>query len=294
MSQNVTDIASITGLVVRSYIGISIYCVVTCQSVITIVVIWISPALRDTQYLVIVSVSLADVLQAVAGAAFCCMQISSVTSHLYNSYNIILCITFGAATSTVTTTGVHMAVISIDRYIRIAHPFYYVQKMTKQRMFKILICIWILGIVLASIPSIYDVMTIADNSYLVYYYTNLAIVQACLIIVCVFYFKIARLAINHKKATIARRHQSNRDPTVMRSYSVVMKSIKFFVTMFGVYFLCTVIPFIIFCIYNFIAKSDLLITIMYLYPVYSVINFFICCKMDKRFFRALRLTCKCF
>jgi uncharacterized membrane protein len=54
-----------------------------------------------------------------------------------------------------------MGIISVDRYIYIAHPFYYMKHVTKRLVFRIIACLWCVGIVYGLVPLI----AYRDSSY---------------------------------------------------------------------------------------------------------------------------------
>lgn len=289
---NSTDFTGIESQV-TAYIGLALSCLVTCGSLLTIVTILRSSALHETQYIFIVSLAIMDIILALTCTSVATLYQPLIEAHIDGC--VLSIISDGVSIASVTMIGVHMSIIAIDRYIRIAHPFYYINKMTRQRIIQTLFFVWILWILVACIPLIKILNTpLLECNYtfqLPQFFSVTSIILTSVGIVCVCYGKIARLAISHKKAAIARRLQTGarRGTTDLRTNNITMKSIRFFVAMFGVYCLCSVVPFIV-SGFTFLYDIPVVFTsiLWYMFPVHSFLNFILLYVMDQRFKKAMK------
>jgi hypothetical protein len=206
---------------------------------------------------------------------------------------------FGACYSSVLLTTVHMGLFALDRYFQIVHPFFYRNFATKRRAIVTLTSVWISGIIYTIIPLIlysYDEFigkcTIL-NPPLVYYSLGVGVYLVVLIIVFLCYFKIALVAFNHKKAANARRLQTSEAAVgipLRNNRLVALRSVKFFVLMFGVYFVCSFPPVVstgISEVYNMPPVGQTMF--IFLMPLHSIVNFFIYVTFSNDFSRVLRL-----
>ncbi|CAG5123690.1 unnamed protein product [Candidula unifasciata] len=272
--------------------------IVISNSVLTIVTICRTRELHTNQYIFIVSLSIADILMALSFFATAIIHLTGLNS-IVEDFGIINKLLYGMLFSCVVLDMLHMSIIAVDRYIHIAHPFYYIKYMTKQRTVKILSVAYVLCFIDTFIPAIaYQDDTykrcLNTNEPTEYYYSNTSILSINTIVAFLCYSKIAWIAIRHKQAAMFRRQQTrdtesniiNRNNRMM-----VMKSVKFFLAMFGVFFMLSLPPFVITNLAASSIVSDVLKVIAtYCFPLHSVLNFIICCSMSQSFFKALKKT----
>lgn len=275
-----------------TYIGIVLCFIIISESLLTVVTILRSPVLHTNQYIFIVSLSFSDILLAVSSAGVRTFRSSATRWLPPNSFVNMLFFVLNSAS--VTITGLHMGVIAIDRYVRIVHPFYYIQHARAQVICKILACVWLACTIDIIVPLVlYRERPCSTPQFpLEYCTTNGLVTLANMAVVCICYSKVARIAIKNRNSAAARRLQNddNNGVIVFRNNNLtVMKSVKYFVTTCGIYIVCTLLPFLINAA-NLVFKIPVVINTVtsFSFPIHSVLNLFILCIMYKQFFTALK------
>lgn len=212
-----------------------------------------------------------------------------------DSDTVFFAIGFGSITLSCT----HMAIVAIDRYVNIAHPFYYILNITKRRIIVVVFMVWLFWIVYCSVPLIffrddrYHINCISSHPPVVYFIVNVSLNLTDYFIISICYFKIANLAFKHKKATIARRLQTeNMDNTInLRNNRIAaMRSVKFFVSLFGTFFAFT-FPQIIatgLALLSYNVPENTIFGICILYDIHSVMNFLLYYNFNKDFADGLK------
>lgn len=292
-----------TKAIYKVYIALTFYCIILCQSVVTIATIYRTPALHTHQYIFLVSLAMVDILLSLTVGGNACFHLSEMRPRQIN-INVADTILFGVTYSSVTLGAAHMGIISIERYLRISYPFHYISIMTKQRISKVIICAWMLAMINAVIPVIffrhdkYHIKCINTHPPLAYFSVQSVFVLITVVVIVTFYSKIVHLAIKHKHSANVRRLQArfeNKDNTLRNYWTTLLKSVKFCGMMCGVYFACAVPPFVAITMGFSQTIPDSLISIsLYTFPLHSVLNFFVSCSMDKSFFKALNKMLKDF
>lgn len=278
------------------YAGVCISACVICDSILTIFTISRSHQLHTNQYIFISSLAVADIMLSLSFVLTAVIRLTWINS-IVDRRNIVNNLAYGTMFSCIVLTGLHMSIIAIDRYIRIAHPFYYIQSMTKQRTVTILSFTYLFSFVNACIPAI--VYQDSKYSYCIsihqpfeYFYANIVTLVININVVFVCYFNITRISINHKKAAISRHLQAGHigGAVINRSGgAAVMKSVRFFIAMFGVYFLLCLPPLIMDCVGFYYYVPNFLIVIgAHCFPLHSLLNFVICFSLNHGFRKALK------
>lgn len=280
-----------------AYVGISFCCIVVCQSIVTIAVIYRTPVLHTNQYIFLGSLALVDLMFSVTFGGNVCFHVSRIKPRQINN-NLADTIFFVTTYSSLMLGSIHMGIIAAERYLRIADPFLYIRCMSKQRIFKILLCAWVAALVNAIIPIIfyrhdkYHTHCINTHPPLAYFSVNALIVLITIIIALICYSKIAHLAIKHNKTANARRLQTvcENGETICRSYwTTLIKSIKFCVIVCGIYFACAVPPLALTIVgFSYTTPNAIAAFISYSFSIHSVLNFYVSCKMNKSFCQALK------
>lgn len=283
-----------------AYIALPLNFLIICENILIVATVRRTPALHNNQNIFMVSLALADVLLCLSYMTNTCVHIWWRRSAQLKT-NIIDSFVFGTTYSSVALTGLHMGIIAVDRYIYIAHPFCYIQKLTKRRIFQILLCAWVAGIIHIIIPITvytddkYHIKCINEHPPVEYFcvFSTLLIVNFVVVVVC--YFRIAIVAFRHKKNAATRRLRTaeiGSDAIFRDNRAAVMKSVRFFVTVCGVYFFCCIPPLSVIMM-NYFIKVPRFVNMIaaYVYPLHSPLNFIINCSMNHHFLAGIKRAC---
>ncbi|CAG5135771.1 unnamed protein product [Candidula unifasciata] len=211
------------------------------------VTIFRTKRLHTNTNIFILSVALLDCFMAVSDFVQGIIYSTSVKFNIHNS-NVMDAILFGTAYSAITLSCTHMAIIAVDRYVNITHPFYYILNITKRRVIVLLLTAWMFGLAYCSVSIIlyrdgkYHTKCISVHPPFEYFIINALLNLIDYVIICICYFKISCLAFQHKKAANARRLQTENPKNVFKlrnNRAAAMKSVKFFVLLFGTFFVFT-------------------------------------------------------
>ncbi|CAG5134635.1 unnamed protein product [Candidula unifasciata] len=194
-------------------IGICLGFVVFNLNLLIIVTILRTKALHTNTNIFMVSVALLDCLMAMSDFTQGLVYSTEVRFNT-NVIHFIDTVLFAIGYSATTLSCTYMAFIAIDRYINIAHPFYYILNITKRRLIVVQLIAWLFGLVYCSVPIIlyrddkYHRYCIASHPPLEYFIIDASLNLIDYVLICICYFRISYLAFRHKKAANARRQQS--------------------------------------------------------------------------------------
>lgn len=270
---------------------------IICESVLVTVIIWRTRNLHTNTDIAVASLSSTDILVCASYITYGVVGINLF--RVSDSVNrIIISFVLGTSFGSTFLSVTHAGYVACDRYIHIAHPFYYMKKMTKERNFKVLLAIWVAGLVYAIIPvfafrdSKYHHQSILLNPPLEYASVFHGVYAGNLVIAFTCYFKIASIAFLHKKAAIVRRSQTvvdNNEIVLALNRKAAFQSVKFFAVSFGVFLICTSPMFFVTLINYFHNVPKFLhVTLASLILVNSLMNSLIYSFMRKAFRKALR------
>lgn len=232
-----------------------------------------------------------------------CYQVANIanyTVHILMS-NRMTSFMFGDFYGTIMLSIMHMMLLALDRYIYIAHPFYYIKYATRRRFYIILVGVWIIGLLFIIGP----ILVYTDDKYhqqcifyhppIVYLSFLMSMYLAILMVVFTCYFKIAYLAYARKKAANMRR-MNTRDDEECAMFSVnrnsAFRSLKFLIIMFGMFTLCTFPLCLITSISHFYnVTDDVVRSIFYLQPFQSIVNIVVYIKINRALYRMLSSNC---
>ncbi|CAG5135773.1 unnamed protein product [Candidula unifasciata] len=234
-------------------IGMCLGLVVFNLNVLIIVTIIRSKALHTNTNIFIASVALLDCFMAMTD--FTQGLVYSTELRLNrNNMNVVDAVLLGTGTSAVTLSYTHMAILAVDRYINIAHPFYYISNVTKRRVIVVLFIVWLSGLVYCIIPGIYyrdnkyHRHCITSNPPSEYFIINASFNLVDYVIIFICYFRISYLAFRHKKAANVRRKHTENPENVFKirnNRTAAAKSVKFFICLFGAFFVLTFPPAVV-------------------------------------------------
>ncbi|CAG5119125.1 unnamed protein product [Candidula unifasciata] len=278
------------------------YCIiVSVESILVVVVVYRTKALHTNSDIIVACLSLTDILLC---CSFTAHGIKALAGSIFTKFqkNLFVIFLFGDCYGGVLISVTHLGLAAIDRYIQIAHPFYYMKFVTKRRIFRILLVIWLIGFVYTMFPlAVYTSDTYSEKCILIHppweYFCLLFIVYlANVIAVFVSYLKIAHLAFKHNKsANIRRLHNEDKasDVIFLQNRKAALRSLKFFIVMFGAFMLFTSPSIVI----TFVNKFHDLPSFVYLITVITLmLNSFTNCLiyafLRKEFLKALVETFK--
>ncbi|CAG5119935.1 unnamed protein product [Candidula unifasciata] len=205
---------------------------------------------------------------------------------------IMYCLCSGTTNQSI----MHMAAIAIDRYIHIAHPFYYMKHAAKHRVYIIVTILWIAGIALTTIPPVIftpklECVNLISHQPAAYYFPGASVYVITVPLVCFCYSKIACLAFRHKLAANARRARTDElltDIQQRNNRQAALRSVQFVALMFGVFTACTLPQFVSTGMSFLITIPEKIYLGFFLFaPIHSVINFLIFATMNREFSSAL-------
>ncbi|CAG5121083.1 unnamed protein product [Candidula unifasciata] len=262
------------------------------ECMVVIFVTWFTVTLHSNTNILVASLAVNDLLLAIA---FMGNQVSVVPGFLLPSVKskLFMSLIYGVSSGSTKLSIMHMMVIAVDRYIQIAHPFYYMKAMTKKKIYVILICLWITCLIFIIIPVTifyndkYYRECIILHQPLAYSVVGVAMYFISLIMIFFCYFKIAHVAFKHKQSAISRRLGCNlaQSETEQReNMKAALRSVKYLALMFGVFFVATCPPFLLTSLgYRYSFSENVYLGLFSLVPIHSVINFLIYGYMNQEF-----------
>lgn len=277
------------------YVVTPVYVILFGKSVLVIWSICRAPVLPKNKKLLVISLSVCDVVSGLS-------QILTAAAHVLSPKFIIADIVIatlyvGGWFYCSTVYVVHLAAISIESYIYIAHPFYYIKTMKKQCIYIIIFCIWVLGLCTIFIPlTVYNIiqyqkLCIITRPPLAYYCTTAFIYIASCATVLISNFKIACLAFRRKIANMSGRQYGVSNAKCTGKLAAAIKSVTFFSLMFGVFFICSFPAVVCIGIDIFSRVPNYIFRpLISLLPAYSMLDFIIWYSMNAKFSEAIKRT----
>lgn len=217
--------------------------IVSVESILVVVIICRTKALHTNSDIIVGCLSLTDILLCASYTAHGVKSLAGSTLSK-SQKNYLVSFLCGACYGGVLISITHLGFAAIDRYVQIAYPFYYIKHMTKRRLFKKLLAIWLIGGMYTLTPLfLYFYRQNSETCILLhpplaYFFILFTGYLANIMIVFISYLKIARLAFQHKKSANIRRMQiEDRTSTVIFSQNRkgAIKSVNFFIVMFGAF-----------------------------------------------------------
>lgn len=269
-----------------TYFMVAIDIFIICECFVVIFIIWRTKKLHGNTNIFVASLAANDLVSA---GFYMCDWIAIThfrPSAVLSSIMYVLC------SATTTQSMIHMAVIAVDRYIHIVHPFYYMKHMTTNHVYIILICMWIIGLAVTVIPQaiFYKNMVfkcVFLHQQAIYISVGAAVYVATIALVCFCYCNIARVAFKHKKAAIARRSQPCGlaiDFQLRNNFHAAMRSVRFVALMFGVFTVCSLPPFVTTVMGLLITiPENIYVGFFFFVPIHSVISFLVYANMNRDF-----------
>ncbi|CAG5119124.1 unnamed protein product [Candidula unifasciata] len=206
----------------------------------------------------------------------------------------------GAWYSSVVLYLAHSGIIALERYINIAHPFYYQSVMINRSIYFIILCLWTFGLSYMIVPLLvytkvhYHKSCILLHPPLEYYCIGAFVYVISCVAVMVSNFKVAFLAFRMRKASLARRIPSSRvgsNVAFRENFLAAVRSVKFFSAMFGMYFICTS-PSVLCAGLNIVfpVPTPVYVFSIYLIPFNSILTFTLLFFMNNKFSQAVMRT----
>ncbi|XP_005095467.1 lysophosphatidic acid receptor 3-like [Aplysia californica] len=230
-------------------------CIFICTgNVMTILAILRTEALQTFSNVYVAGLAGADFLVGVSLILLALFMIPYLRLTLYFEH-INLCVFMqGIVIGMIFTSVEHLCLISVERYLYIVKPYVYHRVMTKRVIATTMVIAWVLGVVYSVSPQfIYkpygevplcDVTAVLPIEYLLY--SNTAIYSIVIFVIIIMYVQILKMAFQQRNAiravtvvVAANGHNAKKaEEEAAKTRQATMKSIKFFLTVFGAYFVC--------------------------------------------------------
>ncbi|CAL1546125.1 unnamed protein product, partial [Lymnaea stagnalis] len=217
---------------------------ITFVNILTIVVIRRTPFLRTLSNMYVTSLAASDLVVGLGLIPLSLFYIPSLRDRLFDR-NIHFCaFIFGLNLGVSIVSSITMTLIATDRYIYILRPYAYKRVVTR-RYVLVLVCLtWVFGVLYGLLPQLIhndaagvpkcDITLVMPVGYL--FYTNLTIYSILIVLDFVLYTQILYTAYRQRRIIDAAAPVVSEPPS--RKGNLRLKSIKFFLTVFGVYFMC--------------------------------------------------------
>ncbi|CAG5119936.1 unnamed protein product [Candidula unifasciata] len=275
------------------YISLPFSIVLLIQNLLTIIIIRRTPKLHTHANIVVASIAGGDIYLALVCITSGIVYLPGVRNTKLNNalLEASMC---GAGYSSLLLSVSQLGLIAIDRYTYIVYPLYYMARITKRRIYKTIACFWLVGIVYGLVPlfvyrnaSDYNICLITRPPF-EYIAVPIVLYQVEVILIFVCYFIIARLAFQRKKASRVRQLGFNGGISSREAFitgrTAAWRSVKFFATMYGIFFACTY-PAVLAILINSVDSFPLsvFVPLMFLFFMHSMFNFFAYLNMNKDF-----------
>lgn len=229
--------------------------IVFCENFTLVFVTFTSPKLKSTKYFLVASLCVTDLLVGViltVGSIFHLatgketIGLTVWSIGVYTVYYLVLAMNM--------VSVIHMAIMAAERYIYISHPFFYERNVTIRIVKWVTFLSWIIAFPCLATPIIIDMIKngrqLNDTFYLgmsrfvlyilsTLYFCLLIFSFTCysliLVQVCKHKRRLVELGASHSSLASAKRN-NNTD---------FLKCFKFFLTVFGIFFLMTFPMFLV-------------------------------------------------
>ncbi|CAL1537882.1 unnamed protein product, partial [Lymnaea stagnalis] len=217
-------------------------------NILTMLVISRTPSLRSYAMAYVGSLAVVDFLVGLQLIPLALFVLPPTRVNLFDRY-ISLCLLMNGLNMGVSSVSIiHMAVIAVDRYLYIAKPYFYEKIMNTRVVISCVCFAWLLGLMFMAMPQFVHTsngnITICDLTRLipvwhvmygvwVLYFTLSAIILLMYCLILRTAFK-KRAAIN----SVGPVDKSPRETHFHMLSRASVKGLKFFLTLFGVFFAC--------------------------------------------------------
>lgn len=283
------------------YVGFAISFFILCLNLFKITTIVRTPALHNNTNWFIASVGVSDSIFAASGVIFSLFYLTRL-SQLIQVSNTFDAVMLGIFYSSVFSAALHLIIIAIDRHMYILKPFCYIKHMSTKRICILMIFVWGLTLIYLITPSmLYTGDMFHMKCILLYppkeYFAVLVTAGVPVyFITCVCYFRISRVAFQRKKAKNARRQLQ--EPSAIGGFvrsnsKAAMKSVKFFMSMYGIFaiFHSPVTIVTIMCMFSYDIPMYIYLINLYLTYVNIALTFFVYIRVNKDFRLAVKNQC---
>lgn len=217
-------------------------------NIVTILLLWRTETLRTLANLYLASLAAADLVVGLGLVPMALFLLPPTRVSLFNRYSNLCVLMSGLNLGMAGNSVIHMAFVSVDRYLFISRPYTYQRVMNVRVVVINVTSAWVIGVSYTFLPQFIhqsftdgvkcDVTELLPMWYLAYgawgfYFTSVAVIL-------IMYSLILRTAFKQRKsiqsvAPFGAQANGNSRGTISKS---TLKSLKFFVTVFGIFFLC--------------------------------------------------------
>ncbi|RUS86893.1 hypothetical protein EGW08_005372 [Elysia chlorotica] len=289
------------------FIALSLALFILAANLSTILAIWLTPGLRTMANSYVCSLACADLVVGAVCVLLAIYLLPPFRVGWFDKYEVMCSLLNGLNIGMTVVSAFSMTLIAVDRYIYITKPYFYQRKINFRVIGVSVTSVWLAGLVVAFLPQFiatYHPQCHITGRLPVWYLFYLC--TFCYILTCAvniaLYSIILQVAHKQRKAVVAIRasvqtpepgdgsRANSRGPKQIISKGS-MKSIKFFLTVFGCFF-CCITPMVL------ILALDIYVPVPA--PIYrlfnvlalinSAMNFLIYAGMNAQFRRAIVRT----
>ncbi|KAK3732501.1 hypothetical protein RRG08_030701 [Elysia crispata] len=223
---------------------------ITSANATTVVAIWRTPALRTLANTYVCSLACVDFVVGLVCVLLALFLLPPVRLELFFKHIEVCSLFQGTIVGMSALSAIHMTLIAVDRYLYIIKPYFY-QRVINFRVVAIFLAIaWGVGLIISFLPQFiakpYGEVPLCDITQRqpIWYtfYTCTVLFGVLCVVNVIMYSIILNAAAKQRKAVRANvpiSHQNGKGQGNSSNISKgTMKSIKFFLTVFGVFLVC--------------------------------------------------------
>ncbi|CAG5132122.1 unnamed protein product [Candidula unifasciata] len=222
-------------------------------NILTIFAIIYTPSLRTLANIYVVSLAAADFVVGLTFILLALFLVPTTRVTIFFRFINVCVLMYGSTIGMTAVSAIHMMMISVDRYLYISRPYFYQRAISSKVVIGCVCSAWTFGIFYSILPHfihkpypstpICDVTQLMPIQYL--FYATASLYWTLVVVIVVMYSLILHTALKHRKAIHSAGSNGSQnggeklrfwERRVFRKSTV--KSIKFFLTVFGVFFIC--------------------------------------------------------
>lgn len=269
---------------------------ITSANATTILAIWRTPALRTLANTYVCSLACVDFIVGLVCVLLALFMIPPLRLEIFFKHIEMCSLFHGAIIGMSALSAIHMSLIAVDRYLYIIQPYFYQRFMTFRVISTFIGLAWVIGLGLSVMPffttapySEVPSCNITQRQPIWFtFYTCTALFTALCVVNLIMYSIILHAAGKQRRAVQANVPVHQQNGKIKKNSSNInkgtMKSIKFFLTVFGVFLLCGTPTVVVMGLDYYTPVPDDLYRFLNIFTVSnSGMNFIIYAAMNKQF-----------
>ncbi|XP_059153311.1 trace amine-associated receptor 13c-like [Physella acuta] len=268
---------------------------------LTIVTISSTPSLRTIANTYVVSLSVADLLVGLELIPTALYFMPPTRYSIFFRFIRICMMLNGLNLGIAGTSAFHITFISIDRYLYIAKPYFYQKHINIHVSITLITTGWVIGLGYSSLPQFFHnpygaTPTCSPTvNFPVWYlfYGALSAYITLVIIIFTMCYLIIRTAIKQRNAICATTFSHSNEGNAVISRTT-MKSLKYFFTVFGVFFVCVTPTVLCMALDYYVRVPSVVYNCLVMLALSnSAMNFVILTLQNRQFRCSLLKTVRC-